>query len=68
MHVPQLRSTKHDQETKGLAFTACPSTGRNLVSLITREGINLVEIPPKSQHSILLRSLMWAHLSVMALG
>lgn len=56
-----LGSTLHDQEVQELLFTSCPFPDRNTV-LIIREGNSLSRIPPKSQHLILLHSLMRAHL------
>lgn len=57
MHVPQLRSTEHDQEAKRLLLCDHPQAE-------TQEGISLVEIPLKSQYLTFLYSVMWAHLSV----
>lgn len=64
-HVPQLRSTERDQEEEDWLLLRVHPQAETLF-LITREGISLVKIPPKSQCLILLHSSMWAQLSVTA--
>lgn len=66
MCVPLLGSTGSDQGCKDcFLLHVHPQAETQL--LITREGNSLSRIPPKSQHLILLHSLMWAHLLFTAI-